>query len=244
MRALSSSELLAVWERGQNEPPYGRALLLLSAASPEQSPDELAKISIGSRDARLLTLREWTFGPRLTAVMACPACGERLEVTVPVGDLRAAAPEATHDGFNLELGEFHIDYRLPSTIDLREASSSGNKDDMRKALIRRCIVKARHNEEEVAADRLPAPVMEAVVARMSEQDPQADTRLALTCPGCGHRWHALFDIVSFFWSEIHAWALRILREVHILARAYGWREADILAMSALRRQSYLSMVGT
>ena len=77
---------------------------------------------------------------------------------------------------------------------------------------------------------------------MAEADPQADIQLALSCPACGHQWLSTFDIVSFFWSEINAWAYRILREVHILASAYGWREADILAMSPYRRQLYLEMV--
>jgi hypothetical protein len=34
-----------------------------------------------------------------------------------------------------------------------------------------------------------------------------------------------------------------LNEVHMLAWAYGWREADILAMSSARRQFYLERVG-
>ena len=66
--------------------------------------------------------------------------------------------------------------------------------------------------------------------------------LALSCPSCRHQWQATFDIVSFFWSEINAWAHRSLQEVHTLALAYGWREADILAMSPWRRQFYLKMV--
>ncbi len=52
----------------------------------------------------------------------------------------------------------------------------------------------------------------------------------------------MFDVVSFFWSEICVQAKRLLREVHTLARAYGWREADILNMSTARRQFYLEMV--
>jgi len=243
MRALSTSELLRVWEQGHGEPPYCRALLLLSAAYPEQSPDALAKISIGGRDARLLTLREWTFGPRLTGVTACPACSERLEIKMNVDDLRTTAHEATCEEFNLELDGYHVDFRLPSTVDLKEAYACENSESMRMAIIQRCILKSRRHDEDVATDQLPDSVVETVAMLMAEHDPQADLRLALTCPGCSHRWHALFDIVSFFWSEIQAWALRILREVHILASAYGWREADILAMSPLRRQSYLNMVG-
>jgi hypothetical protein len=34
-----------------------------------------------------------------------------------------------------------------------------------------------------------------------------------------------------------------MREVHTLAAMYGWRETDILAMSAWRRQRYLEMIG-
>ena len=78
---------------------------------------------------------------------------------------------------------------------------------------------------------------------MAEVDPQADVQMDLTCPACGHQWQALFDIESFFWREISAWANRILREVHALASAYGWRESDILSMSTWRRQTYLNLIG-
>jgi hypothetical protein len=53
----------------------------------------------------------------------------------------------------------------------------------------------------------------------------------------------MFDIVPYLWTEINAWAMRLLREIHSLATAYGWREADILAMSAVRRHWYLEMIG-
>ncbi|HXI74354.1 MAG TPA: hypothetical protein VNG94_02120, partial [Pyrinomonadaceae bacterium] len=85
-------------------------------------------------------------------------------------------------------------------------------------------------------------VTDAVAKRMAEADPQADLRLDLSCPACGHRWQALFDIDSFFWSEINAWAQRVLTEVHALASAYGWRERDILDLSPRRRQFYLGLV--
>ena len=39
-------------------------------------------------------------------------------------------------------------------------------------------------------------------------------------------------------------AKRLLGEVHQLARAYGWPEATILAMSSRRRHFYLELVST
>jgi len=54
MRALSARELLEVWEQGQGRPLHHRALLLLAAACPDESSEALARLSIGSRDARLV----------------------------------------------------------------------------------------------------------------------------------------------------------------------------------------------
>ena len=60
---------------------------------------------------------------------------------------------------------------------------------------------------------------------------------------CGHEWDELFDVVSFVWAELEVQACRLLQEVHVLARAYGWREGDVLALSPRRRRLYLEMVG-
>jgi hypothetical protein len=64
----------------------------------------------------------------------------------------------------------------------------------------------------------------------------------LRCPDCGHDWQSVFDIASFFWTEISVQARRLLQDVATLARAYGWREADILEMSSARRAFYLEVV--
>ena len=57
-----------------------------------------------------------------------------------------------------------------------------------------------------------------------------------------HGWQAALDVAADFWLELHAWARGMLREIHTLARAYGWREADILALSPARRRHYLQLV--
>jgi hypothetical protein len=89
---------------------------------------------------------------------------------------------------------------------------------------------------------LPGAVEARLVERIAQADPLADIMLDLTCPNCEQRWQAVFDIGGFFWIEIDNLARRLLRDVHVLARAYGWRESDILAMNAARRQAYLEMV--
>lgn len=247
MRVLPAAVMLNVWERGRVQPPTQRALTLLAAANPDTSPDALAYLSIGQRDARLLTLREWTFGSQLVSLTTCPSCGERLELTFDVADIRAHSPLQVDGGeeaepLYLNMAGYEVCFRLPSSLDLTAVISSADTAATRHLLLERCLLAARHHGEEVATDELPAEVIDAVVERMAQSDSQADVQLALSCPVCGHHWHPVFDIASFFWSEISAWAYRTLREVHALASAYGWREADILAMSPWRRQLYLELV--
>ena len=81
-----------------------------------------------------------------------------------------------------------------------------------------------------------------IAARMEQADPQANIQLSLQCPACRQESQVTFDIVTYFWNEINAWAHGVLRDVHILATAYGWRESDILSLSPWRRQLYLEMI--
>ena len=56
MRGLSATEILLVWERGQGLSPAQRAMLLLGTANEQAGEQELARLSIGERDERLLAL--------------------------------------------------------------------------------------------------------------------------------------------------------------------------------------------
>ncbi len=244
MQPLAAAQLLTIWEQGLAQTPAQWALALLAAACPDEPADALGQLNIGARDGRLLTLREWTFGPQLACLAACPQCGEKLELAFTTANIRvwpvvetAAAPTHTlaHDSYT-------IHFRLPNSLDATAVLSDHDANANQRLLFQGCLLEAYHEDERVTADALPDAVVEAVIAQMAEADPQADTQLALDCPACGHHWSAAFDIVTFFWAELNTWAYRALHEVHLLACAYGWREADILALSPWRRQLYLEMV--
>jgi hypothetical protein len=246
MRALSASELLDIWERGLTQPANQRALMLLAAACPETPPDALAELSVGQRDARLLTLRDWVFGPQVASLASCPDCGERLELTFSVADIQVSSPWRGKGGepdgvLSLSINDYQVRFRLPNSLDLAAVSEIEEMAESRRRLLGRCLLSTHQSGQETSVDELPDDVLNAIVERMAEADPQAEVQLDLACPACTHRWQATFDILSFFWTEIEAWAYRTLREVHNLASAYGWREADILALSPRRRQFYLEM---
>lgn len=242
MHALSVPELLQVWERGLVQSPVQRALTFLAVACSDVSVQDLAELSIGQRDDRLLTLREWTFGAQLISVVDCPSCGDRLELNFNIADIRVASDTLPIAPLSLEMDDYIVRFRLPNSSDLAIITTQDPATAQRR-LLERCLLEATYHQEAHSPEDLPEAVLASVVEQMAQADPQAEVKLSLVCPACQHTWKSVFDIVSYFWDELHVWAMRLLREVHVLASAYGWSETDILAMHPYRRQLYLELLG-
>lgn len=239
MRAPASDLLLQAWESGLDQSPARRAVALLACTGSE--PHEvLAALPVGARDARLFGLRRALFGETIGALAQCPACGERLDVSFCIDDVcPPQLPPASINQHELHACGHAIRYRLPNSMDLQ---SIPHDDPSPAHLLRRCVASAMRGETPVAPDALPPEVVAALGAAMAAADPLARIELALSCPGCGHAWDDLLDIGAFLWKEVDAWARRTLHDVHTLARAYGWSEAEILGMTPRRRDIYLDMV--
>ena len=254
MRDLSAVELLTAWDRALGQSSMQQALVLLAAVYPEHSMGQLAQWSVGRRDACLLTLRERLFGSQLNGVTVCPQCRQRIELAFNVSDIRVGPTMAdpivpVDEVMTLTAGGYRVQFRLPNTLDLEAIETSADVNQMREQLLHRCITsvvweKAEKGDGEPVNNPTPLPMtlVDAIVACMAEADAQADTRLALSCPDCNHEWFSTFDIATYLAGEIHSWAKYILREIHSLARAYGWREADILTMTPRRRRAYLELL--
>jgi hypothetical protein len=246
---LSAQEIVHIWEMALRLHPVDRALTILAVAYPEVPRETLLALSVGQRDGYLLALRQYTFGSQVAGYAECPICQERLEFACEVADLRVAplntralmepAPRQTCE---CAVGGYRLCFRLPDSRDLAALAQCQDVSAARMLLTQRCVISAAHDGQQVAAVTLPEAAITALAERMAECDPQAEVQLALTCPACHQEWTLLFDVVTFFWTEICVQAKRLMREVHRLARVYGWREADILSMSASRRQFYLEMV--
>ncbi|VVB71526.1 Uncharacterised protein [uncultured archaeon] len=147
------------------------------------------------------------------------------------------------DIFSLSSADYDLDFRLPNSLDVMATAGCRDLSIAKKLIIKRCLQKARNKSDEVPAEQLPIEILEAISCEMGRLDPGGNIQLECSCPKCGHKWLEILDITRFLWKEIDAWAHHILMEVHILARAYGWNESEILAMSSQRRQTYLDMVG-
>ncbi len=246
MHTLTGQEIVHIWETGLSQHPLDRALTMLMPAFPEASRHTLASLSIGQRDTCLFAVRDQTFGPLFHSRATCPACQEQIEFVLDTADMQLApGVEAAENVFVLTTDEGELHFRLPNSFDLAAIVGSSGADAARDLLVRRCILRPRRDDQDIAVEEietLSETMIAAMAAQMEACDPLAAIDIPLECVTCQHSWHILFDIVSFFWTELAVEAKRLMHEVHTLARHYGWREVDILAMSPIRRQFYLELV--
>jgi hypothetical protein len=227
MRALANDALLNLWERGAACGPVERALLLLSAALPEQDAESRARLPVGARDAAILDLRRATFGARLTGRLNCPHCREPLEFELDAGELLAGATPAESE-FTLD----DLRFRLPDSRDLAAIAHHDDADVAARDLLQRCCLDAARAPDWQA-------LLEAAEERMAALGGAADIELRFDCAACGKAWTERLGVTDYVLEEISERARRLLDEVHWLAAQYGWSERQILSMSGARRDAYL-----
>jgi len=252
MRPLSASNLLEIWERGMGRTPVEQALIILGLVFPQAARESLTRLTVAQRDAALFHLRELTFSTLFKGLAQCPACYERLELAFSSDDLRAMdlLPDPDLPLYDTPAAVtqfrakgYEVGFRLPTSADLLQIARLADAGRAHQHLLEACIVSARHRKQIVSITELPPAVMQNIVEQIGQAAAIANLTISATCPACSHQWEIVFDIVSYFWSEINTWAMRMLREIHVLASTYGWSEAEILAMSAWRRQRYLELIG-
>jgi hypothetical protein len=242
MRTPSSADLLDAWDAGWRMAPSIRAVGLLMGGCRDEDPEALASLPVGERDGRLLELRERLFGHSMTGIVSCGACGERLEVEVATDELRVAATSIDAAGQSLTAGEWEARFRLPNSRDIASLEGLREEEPARRALLERCLLEVTRRGENVSAAEVPDDIAALIGQRMAAADPQATAEVAVACPDCNHSWSAPFDVGAFLWTEVDAWARRMLRQVHELATAYSWTEDEILRLSPARRARYLELI--
>ena len=237
---LDDASLLLAWERGYHRRPFEQALLLLGIANPNATTEDLMNLSIGSRDAALLSLRKRLFGSRMESLAVCPECGETVELSFNVDDVLVSGVTA-QQAVSTELDGYYVEYRVPVSRDLAVLSRVP-RSRRAEQLLFQCVSRVAENGGRVKLSDVPDETRDGIANAIADSDPQADIQLDLSCIQCHHSWITPFDIVSFLWTELSSWCQRLVAEIHLLAKAYGWAESEILSLSRWRRQLYVSMV--
>ncbi len=220
--------IVQIWERGRHEHPVDRALTILGVLSgrPRQ---ELAGLSLERRDYLILGWRARLFGTAMSVWAACPACGCGVDVTLTADD-----PEPAEDSFVVEVAGAPLTVRMPTSLDLAAVAGCQSVDEARHRLVERCL-------EGAPAASLDDRIASAVEGELDRRAGISAGVVDLRCPDCAEMWQLELDVAAFTWREIEVLAGRLLADVDVLARRYGWSERDILALSPDRRHFYLEL---
>jgi hypothetical protein len=239
---LTAATLLRAWELGAAVAPLDRAPSLLHSLGAAPANARIDELTVGQCDARLFELRRAMFGEMLELVATCPACQAEVELTLALGELQPLVTEGPVGSLTVHTHGYTLLCRIPRNEDLRALAPRGGAVTLRD-LLERCVLEASSPEgTPVEPHELPEATVEAIVEALAEADPGARTAVRVRCP-CGSEWVDELDIRTVVWSDLTEWVGQTLTEVHQLARAYGWAEAEVLAMSAWRRRWYLEALG-
>lgn len=229
--------LLAIWEQGLAHASFARADAMLGHFEPASGPR-----SLGVRNRRLLELHARLFGDELDLTADCPACHAAAQFASRCSALVGDPPDAhAASTGRLEMDSYVIEFRLPTRADV--ALAAGDDDDFARRLIDRCVVAATRDDVSMPSTELPDDVLDALSRRMEALDPLALVSFELECPACATRWSAPLDVDQLLWTKVRSAAERLLLDVDMLARTYGWTEQDVLMLTASRRAAYLQLAG-
>jgi hypothetical protein len=182
------------------------------------------------------------FGREIELLSHCPACGTVAQFS---GDCEALATDMQpklddSTRHRLEAHGHVIEFRLPASADI--ATAADDDEQFTQRLLERCVLACTCEGQDVPVRQLAEPVLDALSQHMEALDPGASASFALDCPHCATSWQAPLDIGEMVWQRVRAAAERLLLDVHVLARAYGWTEPEVLRLHPLRRAAYLQMV--
>lgn len=252
----SEEELL---DKIDGMPPLERDTALLSSSvlgadGNPVNPDRIRQLSMGDRQTLLLLLRQLTLGNTMDCLLRCPFCMERMDLQLKVDDLIVlpdADPQAHYEEV-LRVGEqrLQVTFSLPTAADVEEAASAARSSpaSAAAAMAQRCIKEVTTDGERaelrvrIEPEDWPDDLLPAISARLEKLDPQAEIKLELTCPACRKRFDERIDPGGYLFQELAARQRVKYQEVHQLAIAYHWSEADILRMGPRKRQLYLELL--
>jgi len=194
---------------------------------------EVADAGVSAEDARALTVGDRTalalaaivasYGAGVSWVLDCPSCGEKLDAALNLRELLAVAedapPAALPEG-----------WRLPTGADVEAIAGASDAEAAEADLVRRC------GPTDVDED-----AVRAFSAALADADPLADIEVSLACAACGTTVAAGLDPVAELTTRL-ARPADLVADVHALALAYGWTEADVLALARPRRIDYLTLL--
>jgi len=234
LRAPDGADDLMLQEATGGPVEVGLALLARLARADDGDRD-WAELTVTDFEILLLELRAARFGEHLALGFACPGCGARVEVGFPLAEyLRAVRPRPVAGVARdpARPGWCRLDgagFRLPTAGD---QAAVARLADPARGLVERCLDEAA---------RRP-PLRARVERAMAAMAPEVSRPIAGSCPSCGAAVRAPLHVAQVVVGELRRAAGTVHDDIDLIARAYHWPEAAILALPQDRRRAYAERI--
>ena len=198
------------------------------------SEDQVRRVSAAGREWLLQQAGVQFFRGTSWFEAPCAACGARFDfelplAAVPRGPAGPGFPEVeVHTSLGLRRFEAPNGHH-------EEAMAARRDDDPRRVFATLCSLA---DEPAADMDRFVEEDLERIDAALEAISPDIADGVDVTCPDCGEPARVRIDPLTFAFPRSDT----ILRDVHVIAGAYRWSEADILALPSARRRAYVALI--
>ena len=161
----------------------------------------------------------WTPGPQ-GSVVRCQSCDGPFDIDFTLDDLMDSLCGQESPAVREADGSYQLPdgrrFRLPTGAD--ELAILSVQDEQREQeLLRRCMIAGPAQYDP-----------ESLQAAMKAAGPLVDLEVSAQCPECGAGQAVYFDLQHYLLAQIKGERVQRAREVHCLAKAYGWSLREIL----------------
>jgi len=199
--------------------------------------EQVATLTLGERDILLAHIRQENFGDQLQSTSTCPRCHEQLDIDFSLEAFlihyRPRLPRGVEPQENgwFRFANHNVSFRLPTGTDMEEMEQQAGLtyEQRRRWLIARCV----------SPTHVSARLLARIERAMWHLSPQLIQELGAQCAMCGANFSVTFNMESFVLRELRLAARTLYQDVHLLARWYHWREAEILSLPRQRRIRYV-----
>jgi hypothetical protein len=204
--------------------------------------EDLLDATLAWRLAALAAVTAASQGSRLAAVARCPGkdCGAAIDFELDLPALLATdAGRRVAGRIPLGGGSSEVALRLPTGRDQAGWRREPPPDPASMALSLDMEIDGRPAQD----DRwMTEEFLEALGGLLESADPLTSLQARAECSGCGAVRDLDLDLETLLLRRLEAEQKYLLRQVHALAAAYHWPEAEILALPPGRRNRYLALL--
>jgi hypothetical protein len=205
----------------------------LEAAGRPPAEETLLAWPVSHRLQGLLAVTIATRGDHwvMTATCSDPACGASMDLPLSLNAFRRSADPAV---VPCALPCRCIELTVPTGAD--QLAWLAADDASPSAILGRLMTLP----DDVDAIRPDWP--DAIEAALEQADPLTTQEIDTLCPECGAAVSIQLDLEARCLALLAAEQPRLLDDIHALATAYHWSEAEILAIPPTRRRKYLARI--